>query len=745
MTTRTPETPGTFSRHWQAGLLLAATVALAALGPALVVHDRWLRLRDSTRYLTFYADRIPLLKSVNLPAYAASIAGAFVLLVVLGRAGAREALGQWRRRTAFARTPRRATAPPRQRSVGAALAGLGAVGACLLLVRQALTHRIPGPELAVALAAFGIGMVLREVSLAALGRAWKRSRAAILSIVAAHVAVVLALASHYSFHRYQAVLTGLAVIAVVNLAARARRTGPVPLIVLAFVCIYTWRINAWWFSLVGDEYRNWDLAESIVSKQDAAFRASHLFQLEGGLEGLDPYVCSLIQAATMRVLGVNSFGWRFSSPYLAAVALAFFHRFFRTFLSRRAALATTIALGASHYIIGFGKIGYDKFQAYLAMALLLAAAGCAVRTRRMMAFVGMGLAAGLCFWVYPAALYILPLPAFLVVLYAPPLDGKTLGRWMLAGATAVLVLFPLPFQPTYFEGKRPGTIWYNPELAHSPARLADHFVSNLAYTVFSPIVLGSEDHFVTSSYVDPLTGLLFLVGLASGFWLVRRDRFVAFIAISLGFLTLLAGTTHDREYPPTTRMFLLLPLFLLVASGGLWRLLTLARSAGVSAAGAGRLLAATLAAIVALNVIQAHVISVRRSDGYQILDPLMLRLAENIAAQPNDRRPALLLLADEQGPRSDIATFLTVYGMPDQAARYSVISGGAELAPAELARMADPAVAVAPAPFLTDERRDAFERQLAAAGKTPCSVRTTTGQERFRLWTSPGTPNLCAP
>ena len=351
----------------------------------------------------------------------------------------------------------------------------------------------------------------------------------------------------------------------------------------------------------------------------------------------------------MRLLGVNSFGWRFSSLYLAAIALAFFHRFFRTFLARRAALAATLCLGASHYIMSFGKIGYDKFQAYLAMALLLSAAACAIRTRRMISFVGMGLAAALCFYVYPAALYVVPLPFFLLLVYAPPVDRATLAGWAVAVLATVLTVFPLPFQPNYFEGKRPGTVFYSPELARTPATLLGHFGRNVAYAVFSPVILGSEDHFVTSSYLDPVTGLLYMAGLASALWLLRRDRFLAFVLVSLGWLFFFAGATHDREYPPTTRMFLMLPLFVLIAMAGLERLLALSRSAGLSERGARGALAATLVAVVALNVFQTHVVSKRRSDGYELFDPLVLRLATRIDELPPSRRVRLALLAESRG------------------------------------------------------------------------------------------------
>jgi len=720
-------------------------LALGALGPGLVVYDRWLELRRSNLYLSDFAGRFPFLKDVSLPAYAAAIVAAVLALIVLARSTRSGTRGWWRRHCAFARRPRRPSAGASQRSAGTALAVLGALAAALLFVRLLLARRIPGPELLASLGVFALGMLLREVSVDALRRAWRRSRGTILSILAAHAAVVLALASHYSFHRFEIASLGVAVLAVANLAARWRKTGPVPLLVLAFVCLYMWRIDAWWFALVGDEYRNFEIAAGIVHDHDPAYVASHLFQLEGGLEGLDPYACSLVQAAAMRLLGVNSFGWRFSSLYLAALALPFFHRFFRTFLTRRAALAGTVCLGASHYVIAFGKIGYDKFQAYLAVALLFAAAACAVRTRRMIAFVAMGFAAALCFYAYPAALYVLPLPAFLLLFYAPPRDRATRLSWAIAGLTTALAILPLPFQPTYFSGKRPGTVYYNPELVSSASRLVRHFWTNSVYAVFSPVLLAGEDHFVTCSYLDPVTGLLYTVGLASAVWLARRDRFVAFLIVGLGWLLFFAGTTHDREYPPTTRMFLLLPLFVLFAILGLDRVFALARAAGFSSAALRGALVATLISIVALNVVQAHVVSVRRSDAYQLFDPLMVRLARRIEGLPPPGRPRLLVLVGPEGSRSDIPMILNVYALSESARQYaelSVPAGG--LTSTDVPRVADPSRAVVPSPFMSPEVREHVERQIAATGKTPCSVRTTTGQERFKLWASPSLPDLCA-
>jgi hypothetical protein len=736
----TGEKPGT---RFRSALLLAATIVVGAAGPALIVYDRWFGLRRSDRFLSAFADRWPFLKNLNLPDYAVLILGAFLLLFLLGRLRATETADAWRSHRAFALRPRRPSAAGSVRAFATGAAVLGGGASALMLLRLIVTKRQPALELFFSLCLFAAGMILREVSIAALARVWRRSRGNLLSILAAHVAVILALASHYSFHRFEALLVAVALLAAGNLAARFRKTGPVPLIVLVFVVLYTWRVDAWWFVLVGDEYRNFDIAERIVNEHDRAYITSHLFQLEGGLEGLDPYADSLVQAATMRLLGVNNFGWKFSSLYFAAIALAFFHRFFRTFLTKRAALVTTVCLGASHYIMSFGKIGYDKFQAYLAMALLLAATGCAIRARRTIAFLGIGFAAALCFYVYPAALYIVPFPFFLLLLYAPPVDRSTLLRWGVAALAAGLTVFPLPFQPTYFEGKRPGTVFYNPELGRSAANLFGHFGRNLVYAGYSPLVLASEDHYVTCSYLDPLTGLFYMVGLASALWLVRRDRFTAFVVVGLGWLMFFGGATHDREYPPTTRMFLLLPLFVLVATLGLARLSVLGRSAGVSSRVAGAALWATLGAILALNVIQTHVVSRRRSDGYEIFDPLVVQVGRRIASLPPPRL-RLLFLSESPGEGSGIPMILRSYSL-DKSLDFSEIPvPEGVLSSSDRARVADPANAVFVSTRLLPNLRHELEREIAATGKTPCSVLTSTGHERFKLWAAPGVPNLCA-
>ena len=83
-------------------------------------------------------------------------------------------------------------------------------------------------------------------------------------------------------------------------------------------------------------------------------------------------------------------------------------------------------MGVSHYIISFGRIGYGIMPALFAEMLVLTTAAWAIRSKRLLAYAAMGLAMGFAFYVYPAALYTLPLPLLLLLIYATPTNRKVL-------------------------------------------------------------------------------------------------------------------------------------------------------------------------------------------------------------------------------------------------------------------------------------------------------------------------------
>ncbi|MCA1579967.1 MAG: hypothetical protein LC796_00975 [Acidobacteria bacterium] len=164
-------------------------------------------------------------------------------------------------------------------------------------------------------------------------------------------------------------------------------------------------LDSWWYTLVGDEYEFREMAAEIVRNQTLPEIGTRLFGMEG-VYGQFTDLTSLVQAAGMFFAGTDNFGWKISSLFLSALAIPFYFSFFRTFAGRRVATFACFLLAVSHYLMSFVKIGYPNLP-HLTVALLVSAAAWAVRTRRTLAFTRVGLAAGACCYVYPAALYCL--------------------------------------------------------------------------------------------------------------------------------------------------------------------------------------------------------------------------------------------------------------------------------------------------------------------------------------------------
>jgi hypothetical protein len=724
-------------------LLLAAALLLGGVGPYLVLRDRWLDKGIHAELLSAYSDRFPFLWNFNLPTYALALAAGQLLLVILFFFRRRDGQSDWRRDCAFSKRGRALRTDLLQRRIGLGLQILAATAILSLAFRAVFLHRLPGVELAAALAAFAVGAIFRELAPAVAVRLWRKKWVNVVSILAAHAFLLAWLASHFSTRRFETPLAAAAALAVAVLCFRVRRTGPVPLIIIGAVLLYVWRITAWNYALIGDEYIDWSHSTRIAGTDSPSYILSHLFLMEGGILGVIPYFGSLLQAAVMKVVGINLFGWRFACLYLSAISLGFFFRFARTFLALRAAIAATVLLGSSHYVMTFGKIGYTLLQAYVAMSVVLAAAAWAVRTRRALAFTCLGLGMAFCFYVYPAAFYALPLALLAIAIFAPPFSRRTLGLWALTAFVSLATIFPLPLQPTYVTSKRAGTIWYNPEIVQSAATIVTHFAQNLTYAFFSAAIIPMESHFVTVSYLDALTATFLAIGLALVLWLAARDRFATFLMIGFGSLLFFVGASHDRQYPPTTRMFMMLPWWALFASIGLARLRTWART-GLSLTAGSVLFAAALTAAVAANLYQAYVVSPRRSTGYEGGEVLVVRLEQSIQKRFPGQVKKLLILTDSSWNAEGLRGLVQTYGLASDEAHFGQIEVSAPtLTEPERAAIRPEDVLVVVWPGMREDWRPPLEQEVLALGKVPCPVRTTIGEVRFKLWQSPGLPRLC--
>lgn len=722
-------------------LQLAAITVLAAVPSALVMLDRWF---GNPKVLSLWQEawcRSDALCRSAYPSYFILAFPCWLLAVSLTLWAAR------RRPAALAGlAPRPAegasfAAGRIQRWLGlglivAAAAGFGAV------VMRALHYRdvFPGWWLAGVIAAHLLGWLLREIPAAAWAAAWRRHHAGLIAVGLGQLAAAAGLASIYGAQRFQWAFAVLIVLAALNLVGRRRAVSAIGWIVTLALLLFATNMNAWWLSAIGDEYTFWAYAREIVEEQSLEFIGSQLFNGQG-VYAAHPYLSSLIHALFLRLFGVAGFSWRFSNACLSAAAIAFFYIFFKTFLPRRTAVLAALFLALSHYIMSFGKIGYNNLQAFLAESWVLAAAAWAARTRRPSAFALTGAALAFCAYVYPAALYVLPIPVLLLLWYAPPTSWQAVRCWGLMAASLLIPSFPLLLQPAYWQAKVAGTLFYNPAVVQTPATALNHLAKNSFYSAFSYLFTPQEDHFIAVGYVDPLTAVFIGIGFACMLGLAFRRRFAAFLLTALALLLFLVGASHDRPFPTGTRMFLLLPWFALCAAIGLAWLMEQMRDAGLLRGRGTALLALIFTAVLGLNLYQAYPLARDRMAGFQSLETLFLRMVQR--AQPDERvaPKTYVFITEPTWTSAGIRLLADVY--PIQARFAEVVVTDQALPESDRALIADPNALVIIEPWMDPARRQALEPDLQALGKAPCPIRATNGDERFTLWHAPGLEKMC--
>lgn len=722
-------------------LPLAATLLLAAIPAALVFLDRWLGNRRATDLFLGWWCRIGLLCQSAYPPYFLLIfpclLGCVTLVWLLsGRLPAgwlthplewpasdlRPQIGKWQSRLSWC-----------------LLLGAGASFA-LIAARAIVRHALPGWDLVLAYLAYLLGWFLREMPLSRWREAWQRHGHHLVAVLLAASALLLMLSSYYGQRRFQWAFAVLLALALVNLIRCRRTVSPITWIALLALALFASNMNAWWLSVIGDEYSFWAYGREIAEKQSLAVIGSNLFSGQA-VYGAHPYFSSLIQALFMKLFSSNGFGWRVSNACICAAAVVLFYCFFKTFVARRAALMAALFLAMSHYLISFGKIGYNNLQAFFAESLALAAAAWSVRTRRPVAFVALGAAMALCFYVYPAALYVLPPLILLLLFYTPPTSRAALGRWTLLAVSLLALVFPLLLQPGYWQAKIAGTIFYTPELTRTVGSAARHFAVNFVYAALSFLYVAEEDHFIAVGYVDPLSATLAVLGFAALLRLALRERFAAWFAASFVILLTLAGASHDRPFPSGTRMFLLLPWFALFAAAGLTWVIAQLRSGGLLRGQGTGLAVLVFIAVLGINLYQAYPLARDRMTGFQSLETLFNRLLQRAQREEDMAPKTYVFITDPTWTSAGYRDIPDVY--PVRARFAEVVVTAPELPESAAPLIADRNALVIIKPWLDPAWQGALDSPLRALGKVPCPISATNGDWRFTLWHSPGLERLC--
>ena len=729
---RRPARPRAWLKTWVSRFVLAVVFILAVIPAALVVGDMWFRQVPAEFGAEMWCS-VPFLCSSKLPAYFSLILGCFLILAVIMFVLRNETI-------VVQENPLRlfenSQVGPLQMKIGfrlLVLSGLGMVG---VIIWSVISQHWPGWDLVIVWLLFIAGWALRAVPFRTAVDSWKRNGEFWVSLLLMHIAIVAALAAYYEATEVFYFSLLLPVFAFANLWRFRQHVPAIFWVVSITLIFYSVNINGWWTAIVGDDYGFHELAWAFAEKMSFEQIGSFLFQGDG-VFGRHPYFSSFLMGISMKLFGHGSFGWRFGNLYLCAIGVGLFYFFCKSFLSKQIALVAACLLAFSHYVMSFGKIGYNNLQALFVLSLVLAIAAWAVRWKQPFVFALLGSAIAMCFYLYPASLYAAPAPILLLLLYDPPKSRQALGRWLVMAVVMAALIYPLLMQPFYWETKREGTLFHRPELVQTVDMVVRHFAYNVFYSILS-FLYGTEGHYVVASFVDPITGVFIILGYFVLLYQVRRQRFAIFTALMFVFFLFSVGASHDREVPSTSRMFMMVPWFALFGAWGMVWFDENLKKVGIPLK--NLLVPLLLVAIAGANLYQAYKLSPMRYAATQSTATLFIAVTENIIkAQPDKQKNIAVLLQDDWGFEAmlyfkDVYPHLTWFHLDPIFITEPVLPED------KMSLFANPQTIVLVAPYLAPEWQNALDGPLTSLGKARCSIWIPDMRQFMVLYFSPDLP-----
>lgn len=601
--------------------------------------------------------------------------------------------------------------------------------------------RIPSWDLLLALALFLAGLILLDPLRISLPEWIQTHGQFILDAALLIIALCSALYATFGESKPNLIFYLLLVAAALNFLKHRKQTHPLFWVSIFSLVALTWNINGWNYVVIGDEYSFFIEVHNILDKRTAWELMSTTF--DGNfVYGTHPYLSSYIHNFFMKLFDNHNFGWRFSNPVLVACSLPLFYYFFKAFVPRKVAITIVILLGFSHYLLSFSKIGYNNLQAFFIMGALLASFTWAVKSMRPLAFCVTGLAMGLCFYLYPAALYLVPLPVIGFLVYLPPTNKEALKRWAWMAVSMALLFYPLVVQPEYWEAKVAGTFLYT-EASYSFGALVENVLRNVVFSGFSYLFIPEQSHFVSIGYLDLLSSVFVVIGFGV---LVRnvlqRNKSAVYLIVSFLFMFLIVGATHGRNFPTTTRMFLLLPWFALFAALGLqWCLETAKSLFHVDQRAASTLL---LGLIVVVNLYHTYVVDVRNMAQYHSLAPMFIKTVREIDAHPQTPHKSYAFVGTPGWSTDGMQVIQTAYQVPDSPRQLITLTLEENQIPASAQDLViERDIVVIVKSDLEESLVTQVNAQLQGWGKSVCEIRNERGSLQFYLWHSGDLGWLC--
>jgi hypothetical protein len=315
--------------------------------------------------------------------------------------------------------------------------------------------------------------------------------------------------------------------------------------------------------------------------------------------------------------------------------------------------------------------------------------------------------------------------------------------WVMMISSLSVCVFPLLLQFDYWQSKLTGTIFNTPSIVETPKNFLIHFASNIIFAFYSFLYTMNPSHYVFSSYVDPLTGMLVLIGIPALLSILFRQKFIAFWMIAFALMVFFVGSSHDKVYPETTRMFLLLPFFAFFASIALaWFQVELRQMIGNKKIPKITIMIFIIV-IIFLNTYQAYIKSPEYFTG-QFEDNL-LRTIENVEKNFTDNPKTFVIITSEGWGINLIQALQEVYGIPkkwDRIIGIDVSQINASDNTMDLIRQGSTFVLIRPVSDNLLQKN--IEEQISSLGKKLCPITDRPGGNlQFEIWYPDGFDNIC--
>ena len=379
-------------------------------------------------------------------------------------------------------------------------------------------------------------------------------------------------------------------------------------LVAFFVAVNARDLNAWYYSIIGDEYVFWENARIILD--NGLFRPFD----QAGVHREHPVLNVAFKSFVMLFAGQNHFGITFSSVLAGAASIPGVYLLGHTVgRGRTAAIIATALFSFSHYIFAFVHIQYISVDGMIPAVYAFGFLVLGIRQRSPLLLYLAGVVAGLGFYTFLPARAIMPI-ILLFLLLSPRPHKAVLHAWplILGFLAAALPAFIVNGEQTYavmFDQLAPG---YDPNVV---GPVGERIRSNVA-SLFAFNYNIHVSHYVSGSLLDAVSAMLAVlgVGYALGSFRNASSRLLLiWFAVALVGAALFAPHWHT----PHTRMHFVLPPLVLMAgimaSSYLWPLAASTGSRvrlGIPRTGAVAALTATLLLVVlALNVRQFWVVT----------------------------------------------------------------------------------------------------------------------------------------